>query len=581
MVSEQHTSFAFKHHSGSFTARHERQRNGWYWYAYRKRDGHMHKTYLGRPAEMSMARLTQAATTLSARAEQAAASQYRKPGSQPQSSHVILNEKFTLPTATIEPIERPQLFKYLTSGVRGKLVLITAPAGWGKTTLLSDWCGKLQIPGWSSAWISLDSHDNDPRTFWSHILTALNIQHQGIADQALALLRNVEDHTIHTVLKTFLNACQQLTGDIILLLDNYQAIQDSTIQQTFSFFLDHLPARLHVVIASRTSPPLPLARLRVQGALTEIRSQQLRFSLEETDAFFKRTQDIVLDANECAALTARTEGWVAGLQLASLSMQDKQHVDIYLNHNRYIRDYLVEEVFQQQTPELQQFLLQTSIINRLNSALCDEIRQASDSQSLLEQLERANLCLSVSEQPGHWYSYPQLLQETLQHLLQHTYPHQLQQLHQRASQWHEQQGQLETAIYHATQAEDAQTTHRLLVLQTAEQVAVGRQQLGHTFQQVKMNMHAISAVKQEPVRLSIPTPTPPEEQPTKELLEPLTRREQEVLQLLVSGASNREIAQSLVISEGTVKKHVFNICSKLGVQSRGQAMAKSIALALL
>ncbi|GLV55259.1 hypothetical protein KDH_21060 [Dictyobacter sp. S3.2.2.5] len=525
LADDQHTSFAFKQSSGNFTARHERQRNGWYWYAYRKRGGRIHKIYLGRPAEMSLQRLEHAACVLAARVEppnRDAPQAIQVCTARGQRPQVVLAEKFAFPTMAGNPVERPRLFTFLTSGARGKLTLISAPAGWGKTILLSSWCASHHAPHWPHGWITLDSHDNDIQSFWSNILAALDLLHTGIAAQSRTLLVHPEDETIHMVIKTLLNACQQLTMDTIIIIDNYQAIQAAEIHRSLSFFLDHLPARLHVIISSRTMPPLPLARLRVQGALTEIRQHQLRFTEDEAGAFFRRTQGITLDDSECAALTVRTEGWIAGLQLALLSISDKQHVDTYLNHNRYIRDYLIEEVIQQQTTEVQQFMLRTSIVTRLNAGLCDTLRQAGDSQLLLEQLERANLCQPLTDQHGSWYSYAPLLRETLLYLLQRTDAQQVQQLHQRASQWYEQQAPR---------------------------------------QSITLSEHVGPK--------------------SGAMLEPLTRREQQVLRQLLNGASNRDIARSLIISEGTVKKHVFNICSKLGVQSRSQAMARSIALSLL
>ncbi|WP_162005679.1 helix-turn-helix transcriptional regulator [Dictyobacter vulcani] len=502
-----HPSFSFKHAGGTFTARQERQRRGWYWYAYRKRSGQVLKTYLGRPEEMTPARLEHAAAILAHKEVNQLAHKRR---TAPLSAQLqsILNEKFTVPSSAIASIERPRLLKRITEGVKGKLVLLSAAAGWGKTSLLSSWCTSKLAPDWPIAWVSLDDQDNEPREFWLQLLTALNISQTDKLADALSSVQNIQNLQDVQVLKLFLHACQQIETDSVLILDNYDRIQSSEIHKQLTLLLERLPARLHVIIASRTHPCFPLSRLRVQGALTELCHSSLRFTPEETARLLQNMAQTTV-APECsAAIASQTEGWIAGIQLCAL--YSKEHETRYpqqytpVASNRYIIDYISEEILTRQSPELQQFMLQTSVLPRLEVAACNAIRQAEDSQYWLEQLRRLNL-ISVDTQE-YSYCYPQLLKTVLYQQLQRSQPVQLTTLQQRAHDWSRQQ---EEDTY--------------LPMQTRPSVSDTA----------------------TPKRISL--------YETEDKPEKLTNRERDVLQLIINGASNRDIAQNLILSEGTVK----------------------------
>ncbi|GCF08447.1 LuxR family transcriptional regulator [Dictyobacter arantiisoli] len=606
LADEQNKSFSFRQDGATMTVRHERQRNGWYWYAYRKPAGRIYKAYLGRPAEITLQRLIEAATMLGQKADNDILSLQASQGQITQNtlhslSEPLLAEKFIIPV-TAATIPRPHLYARMTAGTQSKLVILSASAGYGKTSLLSSWCQQQgRTSNAAHAWVSLDILDNDPRVFWTHILTALNMAQPGLAASALALLHasRIKTTGMLYVIKTLLNACQQLTRDIVLLLDNYHTIQADELQQELTFLLDHLPARLHLVLAGRTDPPLPLARLRVEGVLTELRHADLRFNASETEFLLTKQHDAATAQKEYIQLTAQTEGWIAGIQLAARHLNEGEGTTF--TKNRYLQEYLIEEVLLKQTPEIQQFLLQTSILERLQAPLCDALREQDNSQLLLETIEQLNLFIVPLDEEGQCYRYHTLFAEALRHRLQRTQATLVRDLHRRASRWYEVQGQLVSAIYHATQVADSENVKRLLDLKiSADEVKTASQR-----KQTTTHWIDFIAVPEQTITPPLDYVTTPhtslilldpdrailqkssmairsaEEAEDDTLLEPLTRRERDVLQQLLRGASNREIAQSLIISEGTVKKHVSNICSKLGVQSRTQAMAKSISLALL
>ncbi|GCE28462.1 hypothetical protein KDA_39460 [Dictyobacter alpinus] len=545
-----HPSFSFKHAGGTFTARQERQRRGWYWYAYRKRAGQVLKTYLGRPKELTKDRLAHAASVLALKEVKLPAD--KKPTTPLHSP--VLDEKFSIPRSAIESIERPQLLQRITAGVKGKLVLLSAAAGWGKTSLLSSWCSSKYAPNWPLAWVSLDIHDNEPRDFWTHLLTALNIAHAGTFDEILTRIRHMHDVQDEQFLKLLLSACQQITTDSVLILDNYDCIQSTELKKQLTFMLEHLPVRLHLIIASRTNPSFPLSRLRVEGALTELRNANLRFTPEETTRLLQKMPGLAISAESCAAIAAQTEGWIAGIQLYALHIKEQDLYDsreqTNTTRNRYIMDYICEEILFKQSDELQEFLLQTSIAHRLNASLCNSLREKEDGQSWIDQLLQLNL-ISEDKQE-HSYQYPQLLRNALYQQLRRTRPALLTDLQQRVSSWYAQQD-----IHRPARPEAPLTLQLVSPALLREQQPTSEE----------------SRVSNEP---QLPRQPKPQDMP-----ENLTRRERDVLHLLVNGASNRDIAQNLILSEGTVKKHVSNICNKLGVQSRTQAVAKSLALSLV
>jgi LuxR family maltose regulon positive regulatory protein len=340
-------------------------------------------------------------------------------------------------------------------------MLISAPAGFGKTTLLTEWLAAGPAGPADerlAAWLSLDRADNDPASFWTYVIAALQTVAPGVGESALTLLQAPQPPLIETVLTALLNDLGAGTGDIVLVLDDYHVIDARDVQDEMAFLLDHLPPRLHVVIASRTDPALPLARLRARGELVETRAAELRFTPDEAAAYLNETMGLQLTARDVAALEGRTEGWIAALQLAALSMQGRDDVAGFIagftGDDRYVVDYLAEEVLQRQPDRVQNFLLQTSILGRLSGPLCDAVTGQGGGKAMLETLDRGNLFLVPLDDRRRWYRYHHLFADVLQARLLDEQPDQVPDLHQRASAWYQQNGEPAVAIGHALAAGD-------------------------------------------------------------------------------------------------------------------------------
>jgi LuxR family transcriptional regulator, maltose regulon positive regulatory protein len=386
---------------------------------------------------------------------------------------VLLVTKLAMPPVRSDLVARPRLVNQLSLGIQRPLTLIAAPAGFGKTTLLSSW---LEHASLRSAWLSLEQADDDLTRFWSYVFAALSRVHQGREASALALLQGSAPQQlppIETVLTVWINGLAALPHEVALILDDYHVITAPSIHRSITYLVEHLPPRLHLVIATRADPPLPLARLRSRGHLTEIRSADLRFTPLETSAFLLRTLGLPLSGEDIAALEARTEGWIAGLQLAGLSMRGRQDIPAFLQaftgSQRYIIDYLVEEVLARQPEPIQTFLLQTSILERLEGSLCEAVLGVmrepgvdASGQAMLEQVEKANLFLVPLDDERRWYRYHQLFAEALRHRLQGKQPALVPELHRRASVWYEQHGVTHDAVHHALAAGDFALAARLI-----------------------------------------------------------------------------------------------------------------------
>ena len=393
------------------------------------------------------------------------------PGS--TSEQLLLVTKLALPPVRADLVPRPRLTNQLQLGIQRPLTLIAAPAGFGKTTLLSTWLEHASLP---AAWISLEHDDDDLTRFWSYVFTALSRVHPDSGTSALSLLQASTLSPlppIEIVLTVWINDLAALPHQVALVLDDYHLITAQPIHRSITYLLDHLPPQLHLVIVTRADPPLSLARLRARGHLTEIRAADLRFTAEETAAFLTRALGLELSAQDIATLEARTEGWIAGLQLAALSMQGRKDIPGFLEaitgSHRYIIDYLVEEVLARQPEPVQTFLLQTAILERLQGSLCEavmgEMREPGEEasgQAMLEQLEQANLFLTPLDDERLWYRYHQLFAEALRHRLQRRQPAQVPELHRRASTWYEQHGLVRDAVHHALAAADFEQAVRLM-----------------------------------------------------------------------------------------------------------------------
>ena len=373
----------------------------------------------------------------------------------------LLETKFYVPRPRRGLVQRPRLSERLDRGTASKLTLVSAPAGFGKTTLLTEWlAASPAVPGNErlAAWLSLDRADNDPASFWAYVIAALRTVASGVGESALALLHAPPPPPIETVLTVLLNDLAAIAADVVLVLDDYHVIDAPEVQDGMAFLLDHLPPGLHVVIASRADPALPLARLRARGELAEIRAAELRFTPDEAAAYLNEMMGLELTARDVAALEARTEGWIAALQLAALSMQGRDDVAGFIagfaGDDRYVVDYLAEEVLQRQTDRVQAFLLQTSILGRLSGPLCDAVTGHGGGKAMLEALDRGNLFLVSLDDRRRWYRYHHLFADVLQARLLDEQPGQMPELHRRASAWYEQNGEQSLAIGHALAAGD-------------------------------------------------------------------------------------------------------------------------------
>jgi LuxR family maltose regulon positive regulatory protein len=373
----------------------------------------------------------------------------------------LLETKFYVPRPRHGLVPRLRLSERLDRGAASKLTLVSAPAGFGKTTLLTEWlAASPATPGNErlAAWLSLDRADNDPASFWAYVIAALRTVASGVGEGALALLHAPQPPPVETVLTVLLNDLGAIAADVVLVLDDYHVIDAPEVRDGMAFWLDHLPAQLHVVIASRADPALPLARLRARGELAEIRAAELRFTPDEAAAYFNGMMGLQLTARDVAVLEARTEGWVAALQLAALSMQGRDDVagfiDGFAGDDRYVVDYLAEEVLQRQPDRVQAFLLQTSILGRVSGPLCDAITGHGGGKAMLEALDRGNLFLVPLDDRRQWYRYHHLFADVLQARLLDEHPGQVPELHRRASAWFEQNGEQPVAIGHALAAGD-------------------------------------------------------------------------------------------------------------------------------
>ncbi|WP_104164094.1 LuxR C-terminal-related transcriptional regulator [Cryobacterium sp. N22] len=377
----------------------------------------------------------------------------------------VLQTKLFIPRLRPHTVPRPRLIEKLNEALRSgrKLTLVAAPAGFGKTTLLSEWITDVQHqdPFPKVAWLSLDEGDNDPSRFLACLLGAVNR-----ADATLGV-EAPSDQPIGT-LTTLINEVSQGSHHILLVLDDFQFIEDPSILGALVFLLDHLPPKLHLVIVSRSDPLLPVARLRAGGELTELRAADLRFTPHEAATFLNQMMHLDLSAADITALEARTEGWIAGLQLAALSLRERTDatgfIQGFTGSNRFVIDYLVEEVLHRQPTRIRDFLLHTAILDRLSGPLCDAVTERSGSSEILASLERDNVFVVPLDDRRQWYRYHHLFADVLRARLAADDPAGPARLHTLASAWHEHNGLAEDAVAHALAAADFDRAARLIEL---------------------------------------------------------------------------------------------------------------------
>ncbi|HEX9132973.1 MAG TPA: AAA family ATPase, partial [Ktedonobacteraceae bacterium] len=491
-------SFTFSGQHGQLTVRQETRSGGTYWYAYRRVGEKMAKRYLGRTTELTPACLEQVAAQLArnalspgqdtvtrgiSRAEIPAQDVLRSPITSlksamsaregvsplPQRLHdVRLVVKLHVPRLRTQLVRRHRLIEQLQQGMQAALILLSAPAGFGKTTLLAQWLAEGQLP---AAWISLEPEDNDPVRFLSALIASLQRVDPHLGTSALACLHPSppspppSPETAVALLVSDLH--QQSSRDVVLVLDDYHVITTEALNQALAYLVEHAPAHLHLVIATRVDPVLPLSRLRARGQLCEVRAAQLQFLPEETSTFLHAVMGLDLSVEVCTVLQERTEGWIAGLQLAALSLRGRSDVRQFLGEfagsHRHIVDYLTEEVLARQPAAVQSFLLHTSLLDRFTSPLCDAMTGRNNGEKMLSYLERANLFLVPLDERRQWYRYHHLFAEVLRARLQREVGTAgLAALYRRASAWYEQNGMPAGAVEAALSAGDFARAARLI-----------------------------------------------------------------------------------------------------------------------
>ncbi len=372
--------------------------------------------------------------------------------------HELVTTKLRAPKPRTNLVARPRLRENLAGDEGRRLTLVSAPAGFGKTTLLSEWLDGHSGGERSVAWISLDEADNDPARFLTYLASALRDIEEGIGEGVLASLRSPKPPPVEAVVGALANEMHGVPREVVVVLDDYHVIGAQPVHDAVSFLLEHLPQNVRLVISSRTDPPLPLSRLRVRNQISELRAADLRFTPEEASAFLGDVMGLELSAEDIAALGEITEGWVAALQLAALSMRDRADasgfVEAFSGSNRHVLDFLAEEVLERQPEDVRGFLIQTSVLKRMSAPLCDAMIDRSDGQEMLEMLDRENLFVVPLDDERRWYRYHHLFADFLRGRLKRENPERVGELHLRASGWHEENGHLAEAIEHALSASD-------------------------------------------------------------------------------------------------------------------------------
>jgi LuxR family transcriptional regulator, maltose regulon positive regulatory protein len=414
----------------------------------------------------------------------------------------LLKTKLFPPSLRSNLVLRSRLVDKLDTGLTGCLTLISAPAGFGKTTLVCEWFSEwtrineetpnkgLRTPyslalKLNIAWLSLDEDDNDPARFLAYLAEAVSNLTNTSDDKSTDLLQASQSPPVKAIVIQLIDDLQNeliqkdlLNERFVLVLDDYHAIKSEIVHEALAYLLEHQPAWLHLIIISRTDPPLPIPLLRSRNQLNEIRAADLRFTVEEASTFLEEVMGLELSLAEVAALEQHTEGWIAGLQLAALSMQGRKDIPAFIEaftgSHRYIIDYLIEEVFQRQPEDRRDFLLRTCILDRLNGPLCDAVTGQLGGKSTLDLLEAANLFLVPLDDKRSWFRYHRLFSDVLRSRLLQAHPDQLPDLHRRAAEWHWQEGQPEEAVHHALEAKDFQLVERILERVGGPMLTTGR-----------------------------------------------------------------------------------------------------------
>jgi len=396
-----------------------------------------------------------------------------------RSAFPLLKTKLYVPAAPTSRVVRTHLTNQLDEIEQKSLAIISAPAGFGKTTLLAEWIAQTSLP---VAWLSLDDGDNDPYRFLLYLIAALESVHEGVGAEAQQLMQSSQLIPTHIILASLINNLSKATEPYVFVLDDYQFITEHAVHDTMTYLLDHLPSNLHLVIATRADPPVQLGRLRAHGQMLELRTQDLRFTPQEATEFLNEVMRLGLSMEDIGALEARTEGWIVGLQMAALSLRGhgntSEFIRVFSGSHRFVLDYLVEEVLKRQPAHIQTFLLETSILEKLNSALCDTLmseewkQSGQHGQAVLEYLERSNLFVVPLDENRQWYRYHHLFADLLRSRLEQSSSGRAAALHMKASQWFESQGNLNEAVDHALLSKDYERSANLLDMSSQTRVLI-------------------------------------------------------------------------------------------------------------
>lgn len=486
----------------------------------------------------------------------------------------ILATKFYIPTLRTDFMPRPRLLDKLAAGLARPVTLLSAPAGFGKTTLLAEWHASPQGGALPLAWLSLETEERDPLRFLECVAMAIEPLHPGLCATLADLRTTGQPLEPQPQLATLIEAVSRSSQPFALVLEDYHTITTVAIHDLVAYLLNHLPPAMHLVLSSSVDPPLPLARWRVRGDLTELRAADLRFTAAEMVSYLQQALPTALSPTDIQTLAARTEGWIAGLKLVVLSLQSDPQRDgaafvaEFTGSHRYIADYLIEEVLDHQTDAVRSFLLQTSVLSMLCGPLCDALTGQRHGQAMLEQLDQQNLFLVRLDEERCWFRYHHLFADLLRQRLDQFYPGLAPALHRRAVAWYTENELLECAIDEALDAGEFAIASDLIERAGPDLLAAGQQATLTRWLQALPRPHRQLPHGLIALRAAV-------------VDQALTPREQEVMTLISQGASNREIAQTLVVSLGTVKKHLNNIFLKLEAQSRTQAVARARELGLL
>lgn len=389
----------------------------------------------------------------------------------------LLKTKLHIPTAREKRVARPHLFARLEQGLDCKLILVSTPAGFGKTCLLADWL-RDQPAHVRVRWLALDERDNNIETFLQYLAAALQAADPNLGDAARMLADvNSSPALVTPFLTETLNRLATEENETLLVLDDFHFISNPAIHEAVEFLLEHAPDRFHLALLTRVDPPLPLTRLRSRGQMVELRAEDLRFSISEAADFLNQVMGLDIPAGGVAELEQRTEGWVAGLQMAALSMRNRGDVTGFINaftgSHRFIMDYLTDEVLDRQPESVRDFLLETSILDQLSGPLCEAVTDRTDSQSMLEQLETANLFLIPLDDERGWYRYHHLFADLLQNRLRQSRPEKISELHRKASLWHQENNFVERALQHAAAIPDENQVAAILEEQAVALIDFG------------------------------------------------------------------------------------------------------------